>query len=71
MRAVGASELVAESADAYVDTAVLLAQDAARLDRYRSQLRGMLLASVLCDARGFVDRLQTALMAMAQGDGPR
>jgi hypothetical protein len=71
MRAVGASELVAESADAYVDTAVLLAQDAARLDRYRSQLRGMLLASVLCDARGFVDRLQPALMAMAQGEGLR
>jgi hypothetical protein len=31
----------------------------------------MLLASVLCDARGFVDRLQPALMAMAQGEGLR
>ena len=68
MHAVGASELVAESADAYIEIAVTLASDAARLDRYRDELRGKLLSSALCDVRGFVARLEAALVRMAQDE---
>jgi predicted O-linked N-acetylglucosamine transferase (SPINDLY family) len=60
----GASELIAESPEAYVDLAAGLAGDADRLRAYRATLRGRLASSPVCDAPGFARRFDGALRAM-------
>ncbi len=61
LHAVGCRELIAESDDQYVDTAVSLARDPARLWAYRRDLRTRIRQSPLCDAKGFARELMTAL----------
>jgi predicted O-linked N-acetylglucosamine transferase (SPINDLY family) len=50
----GMPELIARSAQAYVDLAVALAQDRERLAQLRRSLRERMRASPLMDAAGFV-----------------
>jgi predicted O-linked N-acetylglucosamine transferase (SPINDLY family) len=58
----GLEELAAPDIDAYVETAIALAKDGARLERLRSTLRERMRASPLCDAprfaRDFADGLR-------------
>jgi protein O-GlcNAc transferase len=61
---VGLSELAAESPDDYVHRAVSLAMDHERLRRLRSELRERMHRSALCDASGFVARLESAYREM-------
>ncbi|MFO0081341.1 MAG: tetratricopeptide repeat protein [Phycisphaerales bacterium] len=65
LRSVGVGELVARDDGEFVELAARLATDAAELRRYRSALRPMLLASPLCDGRGFAARLTDTLMVIA------
>jgi predicted O-linked N-acetylglucosamine transferase (SPINDLY family) len=59
----GHPELVAGDEDGYVALAVALLRDPPRLAALRAGLRGALLASPLCDAPAFADRLFGALRA--------
>ncbi|MDR1462970.1 MAG: tetratricopeptide repeat protein [Azoarcus sp.] len=61
---VGLHELVADSADAYVDIAVRLAHDHERLKTLRSGLRERMLASPLLDAPRMARSLETAFQGM-------
>ena len=62
--AVGLDELVAETAEDYVQVAVKLASDPARLQAYRATLRPRLRASPLMDARGFARSVEDAYLDM-------
>jgi predicted O-linked N-acetylglucosamine transferase (SPINDLY family) len=64
LTAAGAAELVAPDLDAYVTRAVSLANDTARLEEYRINLRAQLQSSPLCDADGFTRRLERAYRDM-------
>lgn len=64
LSAVGLPELITTSTDGYVARAAQLAADPARLGSLRAGLRDRLLASPLCDARGFVNRWEDALRAL-------
>ena len=64
LRAIGLGDLVAESDDAYVRTAVTLATDAERLGHLRATLRSTVAASAVCDAAGFTRDLEAAYRAM-------
>jgi predicted O-linked N-acetylglucosamine transferase (SPINDLY family) len=63
---VGLQEWIAESQADYVNKAVALAVDKARLARLRSQLREKLKNSSLCDADGFARGVETAFRMMWQ-----
>ena len=61
---IGLSGLVASDADHYVEIALNLANDKARLDSIRSGLRSRILASPLCDVERFTSDLGAALTTM-------
>ncbi len=61
LHAAGCAELIAESGDDYVQRAVSLAGDPARLRSYRRDLRPRLRRSPLCDADTFASALLAAL----------
>jgi predicted O-linked N-acetylglucosamine transferase (SPINDLY family) len=63
--AAGCPELVASSADEYVDIAVELARSPERLDHYRRNLRRMAKENGLSDARAFARKLEAAYIDMA------
>jgi len=58
MNNLGLGEVVANSPKKYVEIAVTLAKDSARLKEYRRTLRGRLLASHLTDAVRFTRQLE-------------
>jgi predicted O-linked N-acetylglucosamine transferase (SPINDLY family) len=61
---VGLGDLIARSSDEYVDKAVALAEDPARLAELRATLRERLLASPLVDAAKFTRGLEAAYRQM-------
>jgi protein O-GlcNAc transferase len=61
---IGMTDLVADSVDAYVETAVALAGDRVRLGRLRQSLRPWMAASPLCDAAGFARKIEHAYRTM-------
>ncbi len=71
LTAIGHSEWVATSADSYINRAIELAQDAARLTALRASLRGEMSRSALLDHPGqaarFADALRTCLRPGRQG----
>jgi predicted O-linked N-acetylglucosamine transferase (SPINDLY family) len=64
LTAVGAAELIATSEDEYVRVAAGLARDVSRLKAYRATLRPRVLASSLCDQKGFAARFAAAVERM-------
>ncbi|MDP2412009.1 MAG: tetratricopeptide repeat protein [Pseudolabrys sp.] len=62
----GLDEWIAGSVDDYVETALRLAADPQRLHELRRGLRARLVASPLCDARGFARRMEAAYAGMWQ-----
>lgn len=64
LEAVGAGELVTHGEDAYVDLAVSLARDPARLQRLRQTLRPRMQASALTDPVGFTRHLEAGYRTM-------
>ncbi|MBF0304880.1 MAG: tetratricopeptide repeat protein [Alphaproteobacteria bacterium] len=60
----GLLDLIAADPADYVDTAVRLARDPARLARLRSDLRPRMLASTLCDAPFLARKLEAAYVEM-------
>jgi len=63
LQAAGPPELVAKDPDAFVQLAASLAQDRARLTTLRTDLRGKLRASPLCDAPAYAARFHDAIRA--------
>jgi protein O-GlcNAc transferase len=63
---IGLSDLVADSKEAYVETAVTLAGDPARLNELRHSLRPRMAASPLCDAPAFARKIEHAYRTMWQ-----
>lgn len=61
LTAAGVPELVARDADEFVGLGARLARDVPRLTEYHRTLRGRMLSSALCDARGFGRRFEAAL----------
>jgi predicted O-linked N-acetylglucosamine transferase (SPINDLY family) len=61
---VGLPDLIAHSEDEYLAIAQRLAADPARRTNLRSELRGMVLRSPLCDAPSFATRMEAALRRM-------
>ena len=61
---VGLPELIAKSANDYIDIAVALAQDSDCLQRYRSTLRQRVESSPLCDGRLCAEALASLLRKM-------
>ncbi|MBS0187428.1 MAG: tetratricopeptide repeat protein [Planctomycetes bacterium] len=61
LNAVGVPELIARSADEYVQKAVALANDRKRLADYRRSLRQRMESSVLMDGPGFFNRFEKLL----------
>lgn len=64
LAAVGLAELVADTPEAYVETAAALAADAARLAEMRKQLRARVAEGPLGDAARFTRRLEAAYREM-------
>ncbi len=64
LRQVGLSELVVDSVDAYIDTAVALAGDEERLRRVRHGLRERVAASALADGPRYAAHVDTAYRAV-------
>ena len=60
LQAVGLGELVADSAEDYIDRAVSLAADMSRRQALRAGLRARLESSPLCDAVDLTRALETA-----------
>lgn len=56
---IGLSELIADTADRYVEVAVALAHDLSRMRELRKTLRDRMRGSPVMDGRGFCDRLET------------
>jgi protein O-GlcNAc transferase len=63
---IGLTDLIADSKEAYLDTAVALADDFARLDKLRLALRPRMAASPLCDAPTFAHKVEVAYRTMWQ-----
>jgi predicted O-linked N-acetylglucosamine transferase (SPINDLY family) len=61
---IGLPELVAETPRQYLEIAISLAADPPRLAELRSTLRGRMLHSPLCDARGLARDLEAAYRGM-------
>jgi predicted O-linked N-acetylglucosamine transferase (SPINDLY family) len=66
LSAIGLPELAGRSSDDYVRIAVELAQDRERLQALRFGMRQRMLASPLCDVKGFTRTLEDTLLALAQ-----
>lgn len=64
LRACGLDALVAETLDAYIETAVALARDLPRLNALRGRVRAAFDASPYRDEVGFTRRLETAYARM-------
>ena len=62
--AIGLNELAVDSPHDYVRCAVALASDVDRLRRLRANLREQMHHAPLCDAQGFVARLENAYRAV-------
>jgi predicted O-linked N-acetylglucosamine transferase (SPINDLY family) len=62
LHAMGLSELIADSADAFIDLAATLARDTERITAYRTTMRARMLASKLCDQDRFCQNLSGALL---------
>ncbi|HXW26909.1 MAG TPA: tetratricopeptide repeat protein [Xanthobacteraceae bacterium] len=60
----GLTDLVAASVEKYVEIAVTLAGDAARLDELRRSLRPRMAASPLCDGQVFARKIEAAFRQM-------
>ena len=65
----GLSELVAETAEAYVELAVALAGDPDRRTRYHDGLREMLARSVLCDGARHTRQLEATFLRLWREHG--
>ena len=61
---VGLRDLIADDLTAYVDIAVAVASDRARLAELRRTLRARMAASPLCDAKGFAREVEQAYRVM-------
>ena len=61
---VGLSDLIADSTEAYVEMAVALTSDPARLCELRQSLRPRMAASPLCDAPAFARKVEAAYRTM-------
>ncbi|MHB8535829.1 MAG: O-linked N-acetylglucosamine transferase, SPINDLY family protein [Sulfuricaulis sp.] len=61
---VGLTELVAETADQYLATAVSLADNRATLVQLRAGLRAKVASSTLCDSQSFARRVEAAYRTM-------
>lgn len=59
--AAGFSYWLADTPESFVSIAQTMAADVTRLARLRGSLRGQLKESSLCDAAGFVHRLEVAM----------
>jgi protein O-GlcNAc transferase len=59
-------DLIADSVDAYVETAASLAGDPVRLSELRHSLRSHMAAAPLCDAAGFARKIEHAYRTMWQ-----
>jgi protein O-GlcNAc transferase len=66
LAAIGMNDLVADSVEAYVETAVALAGDPMRLSELRHSLRSHMAAAPLCDAAGFARKIEHAYHTMWQ-----
>lgn len=64
LRSMGLEGLCAETVEGYVETAVSLAGDRARLASLRRSLRSRVAGSVLCDAAGACRRVESAYRGM-------
>jgi predicted O-linked N-acetylglucosamine transferase (SPINDLY family) len=64
LQQVNLSELIAISAEQYVQTAVMLASDSSRLQTMREGLRNRLAASMLLDAAQITGEIESAYLAM-------
>ena len=67
LQAVGLEDLIARDQDDYVQRAMSLANDQAKLAASRAGLRQCMAASRLCDALSFARKLEAAYRDMAQG----
>jgi protein O-GlcNAc transferase len=63
---IGLADLIADSVEVYVETAVALAGNPARLSELRRSLRPRMAASPLCDAAGFARKIEHAYRTMWQ-----
>lgn len=64
LQRVGLGELVAQSAEEYIETAARLAGDAGRLRELRAGMRARMQASPLLDAPGFTGQMEEAYRTM-------
>ena len=64
LRAVGLSDLVTDSPEAFVECALDLAGDLDRLNALRARVRPGFDASAICDEAGFTRNLEAAFGAM-------
>lgn len=64
LHAVGRTEFLAKTPEQYVDIAVRLASDPAALAPLRDTLHDQLLASTLCDAKGYAARWSDAVRSL-------
>ena len=67
LQRVGLGELVAQSAQEFLEKAARLAADTGRLRELRAGMRARMQASPLLDARQFTGHLEAAYRAMWQG----
>jgi len=67
----GLDDLIATSDEEYVAKAVALARDLPRLAQLRSNLRGMVRASELCDGAGFARAMENAYETMLREQASR
>ena len=61
---IGLTDLIANSAEEYVEIAVELASTPARLDELRRSLRPRMAASPLCDGPTFARKMESAFRTM-------
>jgi protein O-GlcNAc transferase len=63
---IGLTDLIADSVEAYLETALALAGDPAHLADLRQSLRARMAASPLCDAAAFARKIEAAYRTMWQ-----
>jgi protein O-GlcNAc transferase len=61
---VGLTELITNSVEEYIETAIALARDPTRLASLRQSLRPRMTASPLCDSRAFARKMEAAFRTM-------
>jgi predicted O-linked N-acetylglucosamine transferase (SPINDLY family) len=69
LSAVGLQEFITDTREAYIEKALVLAEQTDRLQELRSGMRDRLRQSVLMDEKRFVQGFETALMEMAKLGG--